>query len=112
MPRHESLPQFELFVLLSLVHCGGDAFGADIQREIGNRGGRAASLGAVYAALGRLESRGFVRHAATRPRPVKGGRARKLFTITSAGAEELQAAVDQLRRMLAEVPTDLAGAFR
>jgi len=108
MPRHKSLAQFELFVLQALVHCRGKAFTTDIQETISARAGRGASLGAVYTALARLETRGFVRHEVTKPRPIQGGKSRKRFAITSAGSAALAEALDQLRRMLEGAAWDLA----
>ncbi len=112
MPRHNSLAQFELFVLLSLVRQNGSAFGAELRREIADRTGRGVSLGAMYATLSRLEERRFVSHEISESRPLQGGRARKRFLITADGAAEVQTAVDQLRGMLEDLPCSLAVTSR
>ena len=45
----------------------------------------------VYATLGRLEQKGFVRSRPGEATPERGGRARRYFTLTAAGAEALNA---------------------
>ena len=112
MPRHNSLAQLELFVLLSLYRHDGAAFGSELRQEIESRTGRNVSLAAVFVTLTRLETRGLVGHRVVQPRPVPGGRARKRFRLTAAGTRKLQAAVDQIRGMLDDLPGHLVPAAR
>jgi DNA-binding PadR family transcriptional regulator len=104
MPAHHSLAQFELFVLLAIAHLGDEAYGVEIRQEIESRSGREASIGAVYAALGRLEDKGLVASFVSEPRAVPGGRARKYFHLTPAGERERAAATAMLRRMMEGLP--------
>ena len=45
--------------MLALMRLGEDAYGVPISREIEKIGGREVALGSVYAALERLEVKGF-----------------------------------------------------
>ena len=94
------LPEFELYVLLALTHLGDEAYGAAIRREIEQRTGRPTSIGAVYATLGRLEDKGYLRHELSQPMPVKGGRARKHYRLTTAGDAALKHSAGMLVRMM------------
>ncbi|PYR80047.1 MAG: PadR family transcriptional regulator [Acidobacteria bacterium] len=80
MPKGDFLGEFELFVLLALVHLGEDAYGVTIRQEIERRTDRAVAIGAVYATLARLQDKGLVRHAISEPQPIQVGRARKCST--------------------------------
>jgi DNA-binding PadR family transcriptional regulator len=57
-------------------------------------------MGAVYATLGRLEERGLLRSRESEPMPVRGGRARRVYTPTPAGRTALNEAATMLLRMM------------
>lgn len=95
MARGEFLGEFEQIVMLAVARLRGDAYGMAICREITDRSGREASLGAVYATLDRLTDKGAVRVR----REESGGRARWFFTLTSEGAASLERARDIQNRM-------------
>jgi len=100
MPKSDHLSDFELYVMLAVAALGDDAYGVTIVTRIEDRTGRDVSIGAVYATLGRLADKGFVSFAFSDPEPVRGGRARKLVTLTPAGARALRATTDSISRML------------
>ncbi len=99
MTRADLPNETEQLVMLGLVRLGEDAYGVPIRAEIDARSGRAVSLAAVYAALDRLESRGHVRSWLSEPLAERGGRARKHFEVTPAGARVLREARDAMARM-------------
>ena len=100
MPRHHSLAQFELMVVAAVARLGNDAFAVNVRREIEERSGRPAAMGAVYAALGRLEDKRLLRHRLEDPGRFPGSKARKRFLVTAAGRRELVEAATILTRML------------
>jgi DNA-binding PadR family transcriptional regulator len=100
MAKGDLLGEFELYVMLALAHLGSEAYGAAIRREIAQRTGRDAVIGAVYATLSRLEAKHLVRHALSDPVPVPGGRARKCFRLTAAGERALAESTSMLGRMM------------
>jgi DNA-binding PadR family transcriptional regulator len=100
MGKGDYLGEFELYVLLALVHLGDQAYGITIRQEIERRTGRDAAIGAVYATLSRLEEKGLVRHELSRPLPVQGGRARKYFTLSPDGERALSHAATMMNRMM------------
>lgn len=99
MRRPEPLTETEQLVLLALVRLGEDAYGVPVRAEIEARSGRAVSLAAVYAALDRLEARGQVESWLSEPLPERGGRARKHFRISAAGAAALWQSREVMARM-------------
>jgi len=93
------LGEFEQLVLLAILRCGEDAFGAAIQREIEAQAGRPASLGAVYTTLARLEQKGLVDTWIGEPTAERGGRRRRHYRLRPAGRRELEHSLATLRRM-------------
>ena len=77
MSKH--LGEFEQLLMFALVELEGDAHGVTIRRAIEDRTGRQVSPGAVYTALERLESRGFVSSRAGDTTPER--RVARLSTI-------------------------------
>ena len=87
----------------------GDAYGVTIQREIAALGGREVSMAAVYAALDRLERLGLVRPRLSEPRAERGGRARRLFTVTAAGRDRIRRAHADAMRLWGAVSIPRGG---
>ena len=93
------LGEFEQLILFALVSLGDQAYGVSIRQEIEARAGRAVSVGAVYTALDRLESRGYVRSRVGDPTPQRGGRRKKYYEIEPEGAATLSRSYTTLNRM-------------
>jgi PadR family transcriptional regulator len=98
MRKNARLGEFEQLVLWTLVRLRDDAYGMSIRRALEKRTGKNVSIGAVYATLDRLESKGFVSSRQGEPLPERGGRARRYFRIEGRGAVALQEARDILTK--------------
>jgi len=101
---HSSLGEFEHLVLLAVLRVGEGAYGVPIRDEIEARAGRRVSLGALYATVRRMETKGWVQSVTVEAPDT--GRPRKIVTVTSEGLAAVRAAQARLRRMadgLAEV---------
>jgi PadR family transcriptional regulator PadR len=98
------LGTFEEQVLVAVVRIGADAYGMAVRREIEAVGEREVAIGAVYATLDRLEEKGLVKSRLGEPSEERGGRAKKCFTITGAGARALERSQHALRQMLEGLP--------
>jgi DNA-binding PadR family transcriptional regulator len=105
MARGELLGSLEQIVLLALIRLGDDAYGMTVRREIEERTGRDLSIGAVYATLERLESKGYVSSAVGEPTPERGGRAKRHFRIEAAGERALRTTQQAMRNMSAGLKT-------
>lgn len=100
MPQSDYLSDFELIVMLAVAGLGDDAYGVTIATHIDDRTGRDVSIGAVYATLGRLADKGYVKFSLSDPDPVPGGRSRKLVTLTTPGVRVLRHTTASLTRMM------------
>jgi PadR family transcriptional regulator PadR len=104
------LGQVELLTLVAVHRLGDDeAYGVTVQAEIASLGGREISMGAVYAALERLERLGLVRPHLSEPRPERGGRARRYFALTTAGIDQIRASRADAMRLWSAVSIPKAG---
>jgi DNA-binding PadR family transcriptional regulator len=77
-------------IMLALIRIGDDAYGVPISEEIEKRTGRDVALGSVYAALERLEEKGFVTSSLGEATAERGGRAKKYFKVTAKGLREVR----------------------
>src|SRR2546427_1107757 len=85
MTKRDYLGNFELMVMLALIRLGENAYGVPICRELEERSGREVAVGSVYAALERLEDKGFMASEVGGATPVRGGRAKRYFRVTVRG---------------------------
>lgn len=92
MSRNTYLGEFEQIVLLAILRLGGDAYGVTIREEIRQRTGRSTAPGALYTTLDRLEHKGLVASRLGEPTPERGGRAKRYYTVSAAGADAVERA--------------------
>ncbi|HTB66310.1 MAG TPA: helix-turn-helix transcriptional regulator [Steroidobacteraceae bacterium] len=88
--RQEPLGSLEHIVLLAVMRLGSNAYGVMVRREIENTTGRDISIGAVYATLVRLESKGLIKSFTGEPTAERGGRAKRYFQMTADGEGSLR----------------------
>lgn len=80
----------EATLLAAVASRGDGASGLDVRQAVIDRTGRAYAVGAIYTVLQRLEAKGWVTARLADARPVRGGRARRLFTVTADGHRALE----------------------
>lgn len=95
------LGSLEHIVLLAIMRLGVEAYGMTVRREIETATGRDISIGAVYATLVRLESKGFLKSHSGDPTPERGGRAKRYFRMTIRGESALRSTHEIIRKMSA-----------
>ena len=96
MSRNDFLGEFEQIVLLAIARLGESGYGVSIRQELEHRTGRSVALGSVYAAVDRMERKGYLRSDVGDPTPVRGGRAKRYYALTPTGAEALRRSRDLL----------------
>lgn len=98
MSRGDFLGEFEHLVMLAISRCGGEIGGADIHEQLEKVARREASLPAIYVTLARLERKGYL-HSRESTAPERGGRPRRLFSVTRSGAAALRQTRNALERL-------------
>ena len=71
-----------------------DAYALKIAEEFERQTGRDVSIGAVHSTLDRLERKGFVRSDLGEATAIRGGKRKRIFTITALGKRVLKDAMD------------------
>jgi DNA-binding PadR family transcriptional regulator len=88
--RKEYLGEFEELVLTMVGVLGSEAYGNAIVTEIDDRLRRVVNLSAVHVTLYRLEDKGLVKSQMGGATKERGGRRKRIFTITNAGLSLLR----------------------
>ncbi|MEX2302634.1 MAG: helix-turn-helix transcriptional regulator [Bryobacterales bacterium] len=109
MLGRDYLGEFEHIIVLALLRLGDQAYGVTVRQEIQLRTNREVSIGAVYATLDRLETKGYVKSHRGDPTPERGGRSKRFFRMTAKG----MAAVNRTQRALQSMTEglDLVGSY-
>ena len=86
----EFLGEFEELILTLVAALQENAYGAAIADEIETKLKREVNLSAVHVTLYRLEDKGHIKSALGGGTKERGGRRKRIYTITSAGMATLK----------------------
>ena len=103
--KGERLGEFEEFTLLAVRALGDNTYAVPIQKYVEKATARAISLGSIYAALGRLEEKGFVRSTMSEAVAQRGGKSKRVYTVTPSGlrtARDLHRVREQIWKAIAQ----------
>ena len=98
-----TLGPLELVALLAVARLADEAYGLTVRQDVSDRAGRDYSVGAIYTTLQRLETKRLLSSRASEPLPIRGGRSRRLFSVTGAGARAIRDAQQRAAAMWADV---------
>lgn len=84
------LGEFEEVVLLTIALLDDDAYSVAVVEELSRRLERPMSLGVVHRTMQRLEEKGLVRSRFGEATAERGGRRKRLFTVTATGEQSLR----------------------
>lgn len=92
--KETRLGEFEEVILLLVGILGEDAYAFRIAEEFESQTGRSVSIGAVHSALSRLSDKGFLKSEMKEGSATRGGRRKRIYTITATGERTLRDARD------------------
>lgn len=95
----EIVTGLEQLVLLSTYRQHPDAYGVSIKAQLAEATQRDYSIGAIYAALDRLDQKGFVVSRQGPPEATRGGRGKLFYELTARGLHSLRASLQGLDRL-------------
>lgn len=93
------LGELEQLVLLAVINQSGDGYAVSIRDEIEARTGISLGRGSVYVTLDRLDRKGYVTSWMGEPTAERGGKAKRCFRVTPAGAAAVRSAQTAIERM-------------
>lgn len=89
------LGEFEVLVLMAVMHLADDAYPPAVRQEIERRARRPVARGAVYVTLDRLEAKKLLGSRIAD----ESGRARRIYRVSPKGLRAVRRAVDAVDRM-------------
>lgn len=98
------LGEFEEIVLLAVCKLYPDAYGVSVKNEINETAKRSINLSTAHGALNRLEEKGLVSSAFGEATAERGGKRKKMFTITSIGLKKLTEAKELREGLWSQIP--------
>src|SRR5687768_5344190 len=101
----ECLGEFEEFTLLAVRALGDNTYAVPIQQYVEKVTGRTISIGSIYAALARLEDKGFLCSTMSEAVAQRGGKSKRMYSVTPAGlrtARDLHRVRERIWNAIAE----------
>jgi DNA-binding PadR family transcriptional regulator len=95
------LGEFEVTVILAVMHFGDEATGTGVRDAITRRTGRAIARGAIYVTLDRLEDKGLLASRLDQASPERGGHPRRFFKVIPLGMKRVRHAMTMIEQMRA-----------
>lgn len=90
----DHIGELEELVLLIIVMLKEDAYGLAIRKALKEHASRTVTIGAVHGTVNRLEKKGLIASSMGGATDERGGRRKRIFTITNSGKEALQKSRD------------------
>lgn len=94
-------------VLLVVAMLGSEAYGVRITHEIIEQTERDVRLNQVHASLQRLEEKGMIKSKMGEPTPERGGRRKRLFTMTALGKQTLNEIREVRTQLWSQIPSSM-----
>lgn len=98
------LGEFEELVLLTVGILYDDAYGLAIVDELEKQTGRPVMISSVHKSLVRLEEKGYLKSRMGGATETRGGRDKRLYTLTADGAKVLNQSKEIRNTMWKQVP--------
>ena len=98
------LGEFEELVLLSVGILFDDAYGLAVADELEKQTGRTVMISSVHKSLVRLEEKGYLKSRMGGATEMRGGRGKRLYTLTRTGIIVLSESREMRNTMWKQVP--------
>jgi len=102
--KRNYLGEFEELVLITVASLQDEAYGVSIMNEIAKQTGRNPNISAVHEALRRLDSKGFVKSKMGGATAQRGGRRKRMFTLTASGRKVVDQTIELRVQLYNRVP--------
>ena len=99
-----NLGEFEELVLLTVGILYDNAYSVAIQKELSKQSDRKISISSIHAAVYRLEEKGLLNSRMGEMSSIRGGKRKRLFTISRSGKLALEKANDIRDKLRSQIP--------
>jgi PadR family transcriptional regulator PadR len=100
--------EFEYLVIAASLRLGAEADGASIRREIEEITETPRSIGSLYTTLDRIEAKGPIETWIGEATAQRGGRAKRMVTVTARGIES----ASSFHRAVSRISPDISWKTR
>jgi DNA-binding PadR family transcriptional regulator len=98
------LGELEELVLLTCGILYPEAYAVAVMDEIEKRASRSLNISAVHAVLTRLEDKGYLTSKMNSPTQERGGRRKRIFSLTASGKRALEGVNDLRTTLFKQIP--------
>ena len=99
----KELTKAEELVLLTIWKMRENAYGVSLRRKIKENTGKDIPYGTLYFLLDQLRAKEYVQKKAGEPTPMRGGRSKTFYRITTEGKDALKEAMEMYRKVWGNV---------
>ncbi len=99
-----NLGEFEELLMLMVANLYPDAYGVAIREAMKLQANRSVAMGAVHVGLSRLEEKGYLTSSLAEATHERGGRRKRLFSITTSGKNVLEENMELRNQLWSTVP--------
>lgn len=100
----DHIGELEELILLLILMLGEDAYGLAIRQALKTEAVRNVTIGAVHGTVNRLEKKGLIESKLGGATDIRGGRRKRIFTVTASGKQALQKSKDIKTHLWSKVP--------
>ncbi len=100
----DHIGELEELILLLVVMLKEEAYGLAIRKALKDQANRNVTIGAVHGTVNRLESKGFIESSMGGATEERGGRRKRIFSITASGKNVLQKSRDVKVSLWQQIP--------
>ncbi|NQZ75253.1 MAG: PadR family transcriptional regulator [Ekhidna sp.] len=100
----DHIGELEELILLLIVMLKEDAYGLAIRKALKEQAERNVTIGAVHGTVNRLESKGFIESKMGGATEERGGRRKRIFSITASGKNVLEKSRDVKVNLWQQIP--------
>ncbi|WP_057940384.1 PadR family transcriptional regulator [Algoriphagus resistens] len=98
------LGELEELILLTVGILDQEAYGVAVLQEIKNQTGRKVNISAIHTVLNRLEEKGFLKSYMGGATEERGGRRKRLFTLSATGRLAIEEVKNQRNKLFDQLP--------
>ncbi len=99
-----NLGEFEELVLLTVGILYDNAYSVAIQKELSKQSGRKITISSIHSAVYRLEEKGLLNSRMGDMAKIRGGKRKRIFTISKAGKVALAKASEIRNKLRSQIP--------
>lgn len=100
-----SIGELEELCLLSVGILGAESYGLTIKKEIESRSERSITISTIHSTMIRLEKKGFLESKLGGATESRGGRTKRLFSLTALGKRAIAEAHELRNGMWHAIPS-------